>query len=108
MRGQFAIGHVDEIGPPQQLLQRLMVGRMKPVVRLIAVPDPVRNRHGAVGRDVQPQHELLQVGAMIFVIAESQLLGGVPTSILPGEGDRCGVVVNSPAVKIKDLDDSHG
>ena len=103
---QFAVRHIDEIDSLQELLQRFVICGMQTVVGLISGVDPVGNRHRSICRHRQPQYELLQIGAMVFVFAVGQQLLDAPTWILSRESHRRGVVVNLGAVKGKDLDRS--
>ena len=66
---QFAVSHIDEIRSPQKFLQCFVICRMEAVIGLISIVNPVRDRHRTIRRDVEPQDELLQIGAMVFVDA---------------------------------------
>ncbi len=85
-----------------------MICGMESIISLISIVNPVRDRHRPVCRDVEPQDELLQVWSMVFVFSIAQQLRSTPPTILPGNGDCGGVMVNLRAFKIKDLDCSQG
>ena len=77
---------------------------MYPVVGLIAIIDSVRDGHCTVSGYVQPQHQLLQIGAMILVLSISELFTRAPASVFSDKSySRC-VMMNLPAIEIEDFD----
>ena len=83
-----------------------MICGVNPVIGLIAVIDSVRDWYCAVSGDIQPQHQLLQIGAMILVLSIGELFTCVPTTVLADKSDSGRVMVDLSAIEIEDLDGS--
>lgn len=77
---------------------------MNPVVGLIAIIDLVRDGHCTVSGHVQPQYQLFQIGAMIFVLPIRKLFTRVPAPIFSDKRDSRSIMMNLPAIEIEDFD----
>src|SRR3990170_8116966 len=104
VRSQLAIRHVDEIDSPQELLQCLVICRMETVITLVSRADLMRERYSAIRGYRKPQHQLLQIRSMVFVLTVRQQLLHTPTWIPSGKRHRGGVVMHLPPVESEDLD----
>jgi hypothetical protein len=67
--GQLAIRDVEEVVSPGQLAEQVPGGDMGPVVGGVATLNPEVHRHGTVAADGEDVEQLLEVGAVILVVA---------------------------------------
>ena len=99
--GELAVGDVEEVAAAGQLAEELPGVDMGAVVGGVAALDAEVHRHGAVARDGEDVEELLEVGAVVLVVAvgdgQAELppqgplaVGGLVVAV---EGDGGGVVV---------------
>src|SRR5439155_25315003 len=70
--GQLAVGDVEEVAAAGQLTEDLPGADMGAVVGGVAALDAEVHRHGAVARDGEDVEQLLEVGAMVLVVAVSR------------------------------------
>ena len=99
--GQLAVGDVEEVAPAGQLAEEVPGVAVRAVVGGVAALDAELHRHGAVAGDREDVEQLLEVGAMVLVVAPGDgqpqpapqgplLIGGLVIAV---EGDGGGVVV---------------
>src|SRR5262249_54123669 len=67
--GQLAIRDVEEIAPADQLAKQVPGFWMRAVISGVAALDPEVHRHGPVATDGEDVEQLLEVGAVILVVA---------------------------------------
>ena len=67
--GQLAIRDVEEVVSPGQLAEQIPGGDVGPVIGGVATLDPEVHRHGTVAADGEDVEQLLEVGAVILVVA---------------------------------------
>ena len=67
---ELAVGHVQDVGVADDLPQERPRVRVDLVVGGVAVVGLAMDRDGAVGRDGDAVEQLLQVGAVVLVVAE--------------------------------------
>jgi hypothetical protein len=65
---QLAVGDIDEIVPAEQVTKTFEVGPVDRVVGPVAAVDIMGERDRPVGRDVQPEDELLEVRTVVLVV----------------------------------------
>ncbi len=106
--GELGVGHVEEVGPPEQLDEGVPGGDVGGVVVGGAALDAVGDRHRPVGGDGEDPHQLLEIGAVVLVVAEGDRRGRLAAPDSPGrravgarEGDRRRVVVQLGAVDLE-------
>ena len=98
---QLAVGDVEEIPPAGQLAEQLPGAPVRAVVGGVAALDPELHRHGAVAGDGEDVEQLLEVGAVVLVVApgdgqpEPPPQGPLPVGglVIAVEGHGGGVVV---------------
>ena len=99
--GELAVGDVEEVAAAGQLAEEVPGVAVRAVVGGVAALDPELHRHGAVAGDREDVKQLLEVGAMVLVVAPGDgqaepapqgplLIGGLVIAV---EGDGGGVVV---------------
>src|SRR5262249_11151064 len=69
-RAELAVGHVEEVSMASHLAQEVPGLGMDLIIGDVAVVDLAMDRHGAVGAHRDAEEQLLQVGAVILVVAE--------------------------------------
>ena len=67
--GQLAVGDVEEVAAAGQLAEQVPGGAVGAVVGGVAALDPELHRHGAVAGDGEDVEQLLEVGAVVLVVA---------------------------------------
>ena len=67
--GQLAIRDVEEVVSPGQLAEQVPGGDVGAVIGGVAALDPEVHRHGTVAADGEDVEQLLEVGAVILVVA---------------------------------------
>ena len=65
---ELAVRHVDEVVLGEEVTKAIDVGLMEAVVGLVPAEHPVRKRYRPIRGDVHPEHQLLQIRTMIFVV----------------------------------------
>ena len=107
-RAQLGVCDVEEVGAAQQRHQPVPGRDVGGVVGGVAVGEPVGDGHRPVGGHGQDPHQLLEVGAVVLGVPESDLRGGfapargpVGVPVDPGHGDRGGVVVQFGGVDVE-------
>lgn len=107
-RAQLAVGDVEEVRAPSQLVQPVPRGDVRLVVVGVAIGEAVRERDRAVSADGQDPQQLLEIGAVLLVVAVSgrrRRLAGTPMAvgraIGAGECDRGRVVVQLGAIDVE-------
>src|SRR5262249_48982063 len=89
---ELAVGYVQEVGVADHLAQEVPSLDVDLVVGNVAVVGLAMDRHSAVGADRDAEDQLLQVGAVILVVAEGDawrtvaLLGRFLALVGPSEG----------------------
>jgi hypothetical protein len=89
-RGQLAVGDVGEVRPAGELAEEVPGVAMRAVVGGVAAPHAELHRHGAVAGDGEDVEQLLEVGAMVLVVAPG---GGQPQPAPQGPLPIGGLVV---------------
>jgi hypothetical protein len=109
-RAELAVGHVEEVGVAEDAAQEVPGVGMHLVVAGVAVVGLAVDRHGAVGADGKAEQQLLEVGAVVLVVAEGDarraagLVGGRLAGIVPTEGDGGGVLMELGQVDVEGAD----
>ena len=99
--GQLAVGDVEEVAAAGQLAEQVPGGAVGAVVGGVAALDAELHRHGAVARDGEDVEQLLEVGAVVLVVApgdgqpQPAPQGPLPSArlVVAVEGDGGRVVV---------------
>ena len=107
--GQLAVGDVEEVAPAGQLAEQVPGVAVGAVVGGVAALDPELHRHGAVAGDGEDVEQLLEVGAVVLVVApgdgqpEPSPQGPLPVGrlVVAVEGDGGGVVVQFVEVDVE-------
>lgn len=81
-----------------------MVFRMKPIVCLITVVNAMTQRHRTIGGYRHAKDPLLQIRAMVLIVAEPEDFLSAPSGVLAAKSDRCGVLMDLSAVQFENLD----
>jgi hypothetical protein len=113
-RAQLGVGDVDEVGvTAAQRNQPVPGGHVRLVVGRVAGRGAVGERYRAIGRHGQDPHQLLEVGAVVLVVAEGDLgrwlaaaRAAVGVRVGAAEGDRGRVVVQLAQVELELGDDA--
>ncbi len=98
--GELAVGHIQEVGPPDQGPKLVPGGDVGDIVGGVAVLDPERDGHGPVSGDGENAQQLLEVGAVVLVVSvgdrRDRLRAPGPArraAVIAREGDGGRVVV---------------
>ena len=86
LRGQLAVGHVEEVASAGQLAEQVPGVAVGLVVRHVAAFRAEVQGHAAVGSDREDEQQLFQVGTMVLVVAEGDGQGGTPQESLLHRG----------------------
>jgi hypothetical protein len=100
-RRQLAVRHVQKIGPSRQLAEQVPGFTMRLIIEYIAATSPKLHRDTAIPRERENVKQLLQVGPMVFVVAERDRRGqtavaqplSIGAHVGTMEGDGRGIVV---------------
>lgn len=81
VRGELAVGHVEEARVADERPQPLPGLDVRLIVGDVAIAEPVREWQRSIGRDRQDPQKLLEVGAVILAVAVAdrgrRLAGGL-------------------------------
>ena len=99
--GQLAVGHVEEVAAAGQFAKQLPGLLVRLVVDRVAAFGAEVDRHAAIVAEREDVEQLLQVRAMVLVVAPGDCQGGPAAAgalfgrigVVAVEGDRGGVVV---------------
>jgi hypothetical protein len=99
--GQLRIGHIEEVAMAGQLAEEFPGFHVRLVVGRVAARGTKVDRHAAVVTEREDVDQLLQIGAMVLVVAPGNGQGAPPGAgvffgsirVVAVEGDRGGVVV---------------
>ena len=69
LRAQLAIGHIDELIRPDEMPKQVGVTNVNRVVRPVSAEDVMQEGDRAIGGDIEPEQELLEIGPVILVDA---------------------------------------
>ena len=99
--GELAVGDVEEVAAAGQLAEQVPGVAVRAVVGGVAALDPELHRHGTVACDGEDVEQLLEVGAVVLVVAVGDGQAELPAQgafvlgslVVAVEGDGGGVVV---------------
>lgn len=105
---KLAVRHVDEVILGKEVPKAIEVVFMETVVRLVPAEHSVGKWNRAIRGDVHPEHDLLEVWTMIFVVAFDD--SGLPyrPPVLSKEGERGRIEVDPIRLQTEKLDRPKG